>query len=158
MEFIILKICCFPVTQSCLTLRDPMDCSKPGFPILHYLPVCSNSCSFSRWCHPTISSSVAPFSSCTQSFPASGSSLLSWLFVSGSQSTGASALALVLLMIIQGWFPLGLTGLISLLSNCLNYVLNEYLLYFDWTNSSFLVFLYAYLHTCSVKTKYYLLP
>ena len=70
--------------------------------------------SISRWCHPTISSSVVPFSSCLQSFPASGSFPMSWLFTSGGQSIGASAS--VLPMNIQGWFPLGLTGLISLLS------------------------------------------
>ena len=78
--------------------------------------VCSNSWPLSRWCHPTISSSVVPFSSCLQSFPASGSSPMSWLFTSGDQSIGASATASVLPMNIQDWFPLGLTGLISLLS------------------------------------------
>ena len=78
--------------------------------------VCSNSCLLSRWCHPTISSSVAPFSSCLQSFPASGSFPVSQLFASGGQSIGASASASVLPMNIQDWFPLGLTGLISLLS------------------------------------------
>ena len=66
--------------------------------------------------HPTISSSVVPFSSCLQSFPASGSFLMSQLFASGSQSIGASASSLVLPVKSQGWFPLGLTGLISLLS------------------------------------------
>ena len=75
--------------------------------------VCSNSCPLSRWCHPTISSSVVPFS-CLQSSPASGSFPMSWLFASGGQSIGSSAS--VLPMNIQGWFPLGLTGLISLLS------------------------------------------
>ena len=75
---------------------------------------CSNSCPLSQWCHPKISSSVAPFSSCLQSFPASGSFLKSWLFTIGGQSIGASASASGLLMNIQGWFPLGLTGLISL--------------------------------------------
>ena len=79
--------------------------------------VCSNSCPLSLWCHPTISSSVAPFFSCPQSFPASGSFPMSQLFTSGGQNTGASASASVLLMNIQGWFPLGLTGVISLLSN-----------------------------------------
>ena len=74
--------------------------------------VCSNSCPLSQWCHPTISSSVAPFSSCLQSFPASGSFPVSQLFTSGGQSIGASAS--VLPMNIQDWFPLGLTGLISL--------------------------------------------
>ena len=78
--------------------------------------VCSNSCPLSQWCYLTISSSAAPFSFCFQSFPASGSFPMSLLFVSGGQSTGASASASVLPMNIQDWFPLGLTGLISLLS------------------------------------------
>ena len=75
---------------------------------------CSNSCPLSWLCHPTISSSVIPFSSCLQSFPASGSFQMSHLFKSGGQSIGASASALVLPMNIQACFPLGLTGLISL--------------------------------------------
>ena len=75
---------------------------------------CSSSCPLSQWCHPTISSSVIPFS-CLQSFPASGSFPVSLLFESGGQSIGA--LASVLPRNIQGWFPLGLPGLISLLSN-----------------------------------------
>ena len=78
--------------------------------------VCSNSRPLSRWCHPIISSSVVPFSSCPQSFPASGSFPLSQPFTSGGQSIGASASASVLPMNIQGWFLLGWTGLISLLS------------------------------------------
>ena len=73
---------------------------------------CSYSCPLSWWCHPTISSSVIPFSSCHQSFPASGSFLMSWLFASGGQSIGASALASVLPMNIQDWFPFGLTEFI----------------------------------------------
>ena len=77
---------------------------------------CSNSCPLSRWCHPTILSSVVHFSSRLQSFPASGSFPMNWLFTSGDQNTGASSSASVLPMNIQGWFPLGLTGLISLLS------------------------------------------
>ena len=76
--------------------------------------VCSNSCPSSRWCHPTISFSVVPFSSCLQSFPTSWSFPMSQLFSSGGQSTGASASASVLPMNIQGWFPLVLTGLIPL--------------------------------------------
>ena len=76
----------------------------------------SNSCPSSRWCHPTISSSVFPFSSCLQSFPGSGSFPMSQLFASGGQNIGASALASVLLLNIQGWFPLQLTGLVSLQS------------------------------------------
>ena len=74
--------------------------------------VCSNSCPLSQWCHPTISSSVASFSSCPQSFPESGSFPMSHLFSSDGQSIETSAS--VLPMHIQGWFPLGLTGLIFL--------------------------------------------
>ena len=74
---------------------------------------CLNSCPLSWWCHPTISPSVIPFSSCLRSFPASGSFSMSWLFASGGQSIGASSSASALPMNIQGWFPLGLTGLIS---------------------------------------------
>ena len=74
----------------------------------------SNSCALSRWCHPTISSSVVPFSSLFQSFPASGSFPVSQFFTSGGQSIGASALSSVFPMNIQDWFPLGLTGRISL--------------------------------------------
>ena len=74
---------------------------------------CSISCPLSRWCHPIISSSVAPFSF-PQSFPASGSFLMSWIFASDGQNNGASVSAAVLPVNIQGWFPLGLTGLISL--------------------------------------------
>ena len=75
---------------------------------------CSNACPLSRWCHPTISSSIIPFCSCPQFFPASGSFLISQLFVWGGQSIGASASASVLPMNIQDWFPLGLTDLIFL--------------------------------------------
>ena len=76
----------------------------------------SNSCPSNWWCHPTISSSVIPFSSCLQSFPASGSFLMSQFFTSGGQSIGVSASASVLPMNIQDWFPLGWTSWISLLS------------------------------------------
>ena len=72
--------------------------------------VCSNSCPLSQWCDPTISSSVTPFSSCLQSFPASGSFPMIWLFTSGGQSVRTCALTSVLPMNMQGWFPLGLTG------------------------------------------------
>ena len=75
---------------------------------------CSNPCPSSWWCHPTISSSVAPFSSCLQSFPASGSFQISQLFASGGQSIGVSASASVLPMNIQDWFPLGWSDWISL--------------------------------------------
>ena len=72
--------------------------------------ICLNSGPLSCWCHPTISSSVAPFS-CPQSFPASGSFPISWLFTSGGQTMGASTSASILPINIQCWFPLGLTGL-----------------------------------------------
>ena len=87
--------------------------------------VCSNSCLWSIWCHPTISSSGTPFSSCPQSFPASGSFPKSRLFTSGGQSIGASASTSVFPMNIQDWFPLGLTGLISLQSKGLSRVFSS---------------------------------
>ena len=86
---------------------------------------CSNWCPLSQWCHPTISSSVVPFSSCRQSFPASGSFPVSRFFASGGQSIGPSASALVLPMNIQDWFPLGLTGLIFLQSKELSRVFSS---------------------------------
>ena len=73
-----------------------------------------NSCPLSRWCHPAISSSAVPFSSCLQSFPASGSFQTSQFFASDSQRIGVSASTSVLPMNIQDWFPLGCTGWISL--------------------------------------------
>ena len=76
-----LTLCLCSVNQLCLTLCDPKDCSTPGFPVLHHLPeLTQTQCPLSQWCHPTILSSVIPFSSCLQSFPASGSFLMSWLF------------------------------------------------------------------------------
>ena len=86
--------------------------------------VYSNSRPLSQWCHPTISSSVIPFSSHLQSFPASGSFLMSQFFASGGQSIGVSASASVLPMNIQEWFPLGWTGWISLQSKGLSRVFN----------------------------------
>ena len=81
---------------------------------------CSNSCPSRWWCHLTILSSVVPFSSCLQSFPASGSFQISQFFTTGGQSIGVSSSASVLPMNIQDWFPLGLTGLISLQSKGLS--------------------------------------
>ena len=78
--------------------------------------VWSNSCPLSKWCQPTTSSSIFPFSSCLQSFPASGSFPMSQFFTLGGQSIGVSASASVLPMTIQDWFPLGWTGWISLKS------------------------------------------
>ena len=87
--------------------------------------VCSNSDPSSQWCHLTISSSAVPFSSCFQYFPASGTLPMNQLFTSGGQSIGVSASALVLAMNIQSWFPLGLTGLITLLSKGLSRVFSN---------------------------------
>ena len=87
--------------------------------------VCSNSYSLSRWCYPTISSSAVPFSSCPQSFPASGSFPMSQLFTSGGQSIATSTSASVLPMNIQGWFPLRWTGWISLLPKRLSRVFSS---------------------------------
>ena len=112
--------CCGLVTNSRLTLCYSMDWSILGFPVLHYLPVCSSSCPLSRWCIPTISSSATTFSFCLQSFPASGSFPVDQLFASGGQSIGTSVS--VLPMNIQGWFSLELTGWISLQSKGLSRV------------------------------------
>ena len=84
-----------------------------------------NSCPLSRWCHPTISSSVIPFSSCPQSFPASESFQMSQLFSSGGQNIGVSASVSVLPMHIQDWFPLGCTGWIPLQSKGLSRVFSN---------------------------------
>ena len=114
------------VTQSCPTLWDPTDCSTLRPPCPSPIPgAYSNSCPLSRWCHPTISSFVIPFSSCLQAFPASGSFPMSHFFSSGGQSNGVSASALGLPMNIQNWFPLGLTGWISLLSKGLSRVFSN---------------------------------
>ena len=88
------------------------DYNTPGLPLSP--GVCSKSCPLSEWCYLTISSSAALFSFCLQSFPASGSFPVSWLFSSNGQTIGASALASVFPVNIQGWFPLELIGLILL--------------------------------------------
>ena len=110
MCFKVLLMCCFSVAQTyptlCVSLHTSLPCPSPS------PGACSNSCPLSQWCHPTILSSVFPFSSCLQSFPESGSFLMSWLFALGGQSIRASVS--VLTMNIQAWFPLWLTGLISL--------------------------------------------
>ena len=121
-QFSSVQFSCSVVSDSLLPhwlqhARSPCPSSTPG--------ACSNSCPSSRWCHPTISSSVIPFSSCLQSCPASGSFPMSQFFLSGGQSTGVSASASVLPMNIQGWFPLVLTGLISLLSKELSRVFSN---------------------------------
>ena len=113
------------VTQLCQTLQH--------HGLKHTRPPCpsptpraySNSCPLSRWCHPTISSSVVPFSSCLQTFPASESFRMSQLFASGAQSIGVSASTAVLPMNIQDWSPLGWTGWITLQSKGLSGVFSN---------------------------------
>ena len=112
------------ITQSCPTLCNPMDHAR--LPCPSSTPgVYPNSCPSSRWCHPAISSSVICFSSCLQSFPASGSSQMSQLFASGGQSIGVSASTSVLPLNIHDWFPLGWTGWISLQSKGLSSVFSN---------------------------------
>ena len=113
------------VAQSCLTLR-PHGLQHARLPCPSLTPgAYSNSCPLSQSCHPTIWSSVAPFSSCLQSFPASGAFPMSPFFASGGQSNGALASASVLPMNIQNWFLLGLTGWISLKSKRLSRVFSN---------------------------------
>ena len=114
------------VIQSCLTLSDPMNRITPGLPGPSPTPrVHSNSSPSSRWCHPAISSSVVPFSSCPQSFPASESFPMSQPFTWGGQSTGVSALASFLAKKSQGWSPSEWTGWISLQSKGLSRVFSN---------------------------------
>ena len=114
---------------SCSVMSDslqPHGLQHTRFPSPSPSPrACSSSCPLNQWCHPTISSSVVPFSSCLQSFPAPGSFLMSWLFISGGQSIEASASASVLPMNIQGWLLLGWTGWISLQSKGLSRVFSN---------------------------------
>ena len=111
------------VAQSCLTLCDPMNHSTPGLPVHHTTP--EVPCPLCWWYHPTISSSVIPFSSCSQSFPASGSFPMIQLSTSGGQSIGVWASTSVLPMNTQEWSPLGWTGWISLQSKWLSRVFSN---------------------------------
>ena len=116
----------FSSVQSLSPVRlfaTPMDCSTPSFPVHHQLP--SNSCPLSWWCHPNISSSVIPFSSCLQSFPTSGPFQVSQFFASGGQNIGVSASTSVLPMKTEDWSPLGWTGWISLQSKGLSRVFSK---------------------------------
>ena len=120
----------------------PCELQHARFPCPSLSPgVCSNSCPLSRWCHPTISSTVTPLSSCSQSFPASESFPTSCFFPLGGQSIGTSASASVLPKNIQDWFSLGLTGLISFLSKGLSEFFPS--LQFEGISSSVLSLLYG---------------
>ena len=113
--------------------RSVMSYSLRPYWLQHARPPCPSptpgvhpdSCPLSRWCHPTISSSVIPFSSCPQSFPASGSLPMSQLLASGGQSIGVSTSTSVLPMNTQDWYPLGWTGWISLQSKGLSRVFSN---------------------------------
>ena len=159
--FLIIKVthapcrdffCCCSVIQSCSTLW-PHGLQLARLPCPSRSPrACSNSCPLTRWCHPTISSFVISFASCLLSFPESRSFPMSQLFASGGQSMGASASAPVLPTNIQDWFPLGLTGLISLQSKGHSRVFSNNTAQkhqffgaqpFLWSNS--------HIHTCLLK-------
>ena len=119
--------CCCSVTKLCLTLCDLVGCNMPGLSAPHYLLEFAQT--HLHWVSDTIQPShplLPPFSSCPQSFPVSGSFSMSQLFTSGGQSIGASTSVLVLPINIQGWFPLGLTGLISLQSKTLKSLLHHH--------------------------------
>ena len=114
----------------------------------------SNSCPLSPWCHPTISSSVIPFSSHLQSFPAPGSFPVSQLFMSGSQGIGVSGSASVLLMHIQNWFPLGWTGWISLQSKKLSRVFsNTTVQKHQFFGAQLALWSNSHIHTCMTTGK-----
>ena len=129
-----LCYCYCSVTKLCLTLCDSMDCSMPGFPVPHHLPEFAQV--HVHWVNDDIQPSH-PLST-PQSFPASGCFPIYQPFASGSQSIGASVPASVFPMNIQGWFPLGLTGLISLQSKGLWRV-------FCFSSASTLSFIYLFI-------------
>ena len=112
--------------------------------------VCSNSCPLCQWCYRTISSSITLFFFCLQSFPASGSFPMSWLFTSDSQSIGTSASASVLPMNIQDWFPLGLTDLISRQSKGLSRVFSSSKTSITW-HAAFFTIQLSHLYMTSGK-------
>ena len=113
-DLLLLAVICCSVTQSSPTLHNPLDCSISCLLALHHLPhACSNSNPLDRWCHPSIWSSIFPFF-CSNLFAASESFATSWHFTSDTHNIGASASASAPPMNFQDWFPLGLTGLISL--------------------------------------------
>ena len=145
--FVILKVQFSSVAQSCPTLCDPMNRSTPGLPVRHQLLKLAQSPV--HWVDDgiqPISSSVIPFSSCPQSFLASGSFPMSQFFAAGGQNIGVSASALVLPMSIQDWFPLGWTSWISLQSKGYSQESSP-TPQFKSFSSSALSFLYSRTHT-----------
>ena len=124
--YVSMTMCCHcSVAQSCPTLCDPMDCSMPGFPVLHHLQSLLRLISIESMMPSNQLVLSCPLLLCLQSFSASGSFLKSWLFESGGQNIGVSVSSSVLPMNIQDWFPLGLTGLISLQSKGLSSIFSN---------------------------------
>ena len=119
--------------------RLPCPSPSPG--------TCSNSCPLNQWCHPTISSSVSPFSSYSHSVLASGSFMLSQLCASGGGSIGSSASASVLPMNIQDWFPLGWTGLISLQSKGLSRIFSNTIWKYQFFSTLLSLWCNSHIHT-----------
>ena len=147
------------VTQSCPTLCYPMDCSMPGFPVHHHLLEFTQT--QVHWLGDAIQPShplLSPFSSCLQSFTASGSFLMNQLYTSGGQNIGASASTSVLKMNIQDWFPLGLAGLISLQSKELSRVFSNTTVQKHWFFGSQPSLLYnSHIHTWLLENSVYIL-
>ena len=142
------------VAQSCLTLCDPMDCSMPGLPVYHQLPEFTQT--HDHWVgdaiHLEMPSSVIPFSSHLQSFPASGSFPMSQLFTSGGQNIGVSTSASVLPMNIQDWSPLGWTGWISLQSKGLSRVFsNTTVQKYQFFSAQLSLYSNSHIHTWSLE-------
>ena len=146
--------CCCWVIKLCLTFlqlrelqHDRLLCPPPS------PGVCSDSCPLNQWCYLTISSSFTPLFFCLQSFPASGSFPMSWLFAWCGQSIGASAPAPGLPMNIQGWYPLGLMGVISLQSKGLSRIFSSTMIWkhpFFSTEPS--LWSTSYIHTWLLET------
>ena len=126
LNIVFVILCCYcSVAKSCPTLH-PHELQHARLPCTSLSPWgCSNSCPLSQWCHPTTTSFVTPFSSCPQSFPESGSFPMSRHLESGGQGIRVSVSASVLTVNIQGWFPLGLTGLTCLQSKRLSRVFSS---------------------------------
>ena len=163
-----MACCCCSVAKSCLTLCDPHGLQPAGLPCSSpSLRVCPSSCPLSWWCHSTVSSSVTPFSSCPQSFPASGSFPMSQLFALDGQRIGASASPSALLMNTPLGFPSGLTGFMSLQSKGLSRVFSSTTIWKHqffgtlpclWSNSHIRIWLlerpYLWLYT-TLSAKWY---
>ena len=142
-------ICLIVFFSPChIGLCNPIKCSTPGFPILHYLPEFAETRPLSQWCHPT----SHPLLSCPQSFPASGSFPVSQFFTSDGQSIGASASATVLPVNFQHWFPLGLTVLISLLKGLLSLLQHHSTKALTLRCSAFFMVQFLYLYVTAGKT------